>query len=574
MNLHTTFLRLTAVLLLLCSTIKSVGQESSWEYVLSNPVLGATEIEAVTAWNNHVVVGGTMKSTWATCRVPGLWVFDTLGQLVIHRSLPTAGKEGWPHTYGRISHLAPDPDGHLLRAVGFSSPAHDVGPTFAIAYEIDTDFELVRIHEFDNSRGQNWFDIEVHLPFIIFKDHNVLQVWNISLDSLGEVNLPSSLGRTYKLAVIPEGLLVRAQQSPHLVTAYSYEGDTLWQAGMPFFDDYAVLGSRLVTLCPNHILRSYELDPLTLLKEIPLDGVDDVQMHSNDGETVIIHKLRAGERTQFVQLDGELSTVDSIQSDLVGEHNLSTHFRNGVYFIAGHYYDKRVTSRYTLEGIIPFLRYRKASSPAIARPSIAVTNVSIHEVPRPDSCVTFIGGATCVFPAQSIGYEMTVKNTGLDTIRNFTYYSELVSFYCPEWREKGFSVPIRINPGEEYTFSDSLTLQQLALPFTIDFHLAAPNQKLHTDDYRYTVSDISTPVVETTSAPFRIYPNPTTSLLLIETDVLTPPVAVRIFSVEGHPVLAGDIEDGQIDVSGLPAGLYMLIISGGGQSFASRFAKL
>jgi hypothetical protein len=77
-----------------------------------------------------------------------------------------------------------------------------------------------------------------------------------------------------------------------------------------------------------------------------------------------------------------------------------------------------------------------------------------------------------------------------------------------------------------------------------------------------------------TAGTFEVYPNPTNSILFVETRRATslPAETYHITNLMGQTVLSGNIiaENQQIDVSALPQGMYFITFAGETQKFVVR----
>ncbi|MBE9485217.1 MAG: T9SS type A sorting domain-containing protein, partial [Bacteroidetes bacterium] len=67
----------------------------------------------------------------------------------------------------------------------------------------------------------------------------------------------------------------------------------------------------------------------------------------------------------------------------------------------------------------------------------------------------------------------------------------------------------------------------------------------------------------------KIYPNPSSTMLNLELQHLNSPALVSIYDLQGRVMATNNIPPGtgtlQMDVSGLPAGIYLLVLSTGFQ---------
>ena len=78
---------------------------------------------------------------------------------------------------------------------------------------------------------------------------------------------------------------------------------------------------------------------------------------------------------------------------------------------------------------------------------------------------------------------------------------------------------------------------------------------------------------EPTAIPFAIYPNPTDGILTIHhSEFNIPHSSFRITNLMGQTVLTGSLtaETQQIDVSGLPQGMYFISVGEGTRKFVVR----
>jgi hypothetical protein len=85
--------------------------------------------------------------------------------------------------------------------------------------------------------------------------------------------------------------------------------------------------------------------------------------------------------------------------------------------------------------------------------------------------------------------------------------------------------------------------------------------------------DLVTGVVELDDEGIEIYPNPVVDMLLISG--LTNPVIGGIYNIHGQLLLRAPIEgtSGEIDLSDLPAGVYMIMFEMGQETVVKRFLK-
>ena len=94
-----------------------------------------------------------------------------------------------------------------------------------------------------------------------------------------------------------------------------------------------------------------------------------------------------------------------------------------------------------------------------------------------------------------------------------------------------------------------------------------------TEDYSLTISGGSL-TLAARPAHLSIYPNPTTDRLTLSLPGGAQPVSVLVLDVRGAQVPAARYEgDGQLNVSTLAAGFYLLRVSDGTQTYTERFTK-
>ena len=88
-------------------------------------------------------------------------------------------------------------------------------------------------------------------------------------------------------------------------------------------------------------------------------------------------------------------------------------------------------------------------------------------------------------------------------------------------------------------------------------------------DRRLDISSEVEAVVEHGSSDWIIYPNPTNGVLFVRTHAVRPYEEYRISNIVGQTLLQGRITDEtqQIDVSGLPTGMYFVTVDGETQKF-------
>jgi hypothetical protein len=89
--------------------------------------------------------------------------------------------------------------------------------------------------------------------------------------------------------------------------------------------------------------------------------------------------------------------------------------------------------------------------------------------------------------------------------------------------------------------------------------------------YRFNYrQNITTGIEPDASSPIAVYPNPTDGKLTIETHLIN--YTAHIYSVNGN--LVGNFADaGEIDISGLTAGMYILLIESPGQNYWEKIIK-
>jgi hypothetical protein len=111
----------------------------------------------------------------------------------------------------------------------------------------------------------------------------------------------------------------------------------------------------------------------------------------------------------------------------------------------------------------------------------------------------------------------------------------------------------------------------MRIPFSgsgaVTFHIIE-----NTEEREVTV-DLVTGVVELDDEGIEIYPNPVVDMLLISG--LTNPVIGGIYNIHGQLLLRAPIEgtSGEIDLSDLPAGVYMIMFEMGQETVVKRFLK-
>jgi hypothetical protein len=78
--------------------------------------------------------------------------------------------------------------------------------------------------------------------------------------------------------------------------------------------------------------------------------------------------------------------------------------------------------------------------------------------------------------------------------------------------------------------------------------------------------------VENASTSFRIYPNPSSDRIRIESQ-MSGLIHFSIFSIDGRSLMDGRIENDEIDISYLSNGEYILMLEGGGKWYQHKFLK-
>ena len=96
---------------------------------------------------------------------------------------------------------------------------------------------------------------------------------------------------------------------------------------------------------------------------------------------------------------------------------------------------------------------------------------------------------------------------------------------------------------------------------------------MNRDDCDAIYANLHNGLDEPTGIPFAIYPNPTHNVLVVETQCLaSQPNEYRITNLMGQTLLTGTLtsETQQIDVSGLPQGMYFITVGEGTRKFVVR----
>ena len=96
---------------------------------------------------------------------------------------------------------------------------------------------------------------------------------------------------------------------------------------------------------------------------------------------------------------------------------------------------------------------------------------------------------------------------------------------------------------------------------------------MNRDDCDAIYANLHNGLDEPTGIPFAIYPNPTHNVLVVETQCLaSQPNEYRITNLMGQTLMTGTIaaETQQIDVSGLPQGMYFITVGEGTRKFVVR----
>jgi len=178
------------------------------------------------------------------------------------------------------------------------------------------------------------------------------------------------------------------------------------------------------------------------------------------------------------------------------------------------------------------------------------------------------------------GLQVVIQNFGTVPISyceiNARYYTPCESFWCNiYWTHyRGYAFP-PIMPGETYTLSlPDLYLDSLRSNAVFELYTTSPNHKIDKDgsnneyhrDFLTSVSSVQNQL------PFIIFPTLATDIIHIESDEITnwQKASIKIITTDGQQI---DAKAPQIDVSSLPAGMYILHCEYDGLSGSQRFVK-
>ncbi|RLD76160.1 MAG: hypothetical protein DRJ15_15855 [Bacteroidetes bacterium] len=104
----------------------------------------------------------------------------------------------------------------------------------------------------------------------------------------------------------------------------------------------------------------------------------------------------------------------------------------------------------------------------------------------------------------------------------------------------------------------------MTLRFRSDPATTAPGWTALVESFLISIEEGREPDID-----MKIYPNPASTMLNLELQHLNSPALVRIYDLQGRMMATNNIPPGtgtmQMDVSGLPAGIYLLVLSTGSQ---------
>ena len=163
--------------------------------------------------------------------------------------------------------------------------------------------------------------------------------------------------------------------------------------------------------------------------------------------------------------------------------------------------------------------------------------------------------------AADYGWDYSDKKWEEEYLDIYTYNSSIVcnALYCPYYL--GVTYPIEhsnlLTDLKEYKWDSGLN-----------------DYKLLSHEHYYTSEFQSTNIKAVEQLSIRIYPNPANDVLRIKTINEFQPTALFIYDINGSlRIFQNGVSDNNINVSGLPAGVYILSLQSKNQIYNAQFVK-
>ncbi len=544
------------LVLVLMSSILSIwtfsyAQNSTWEFAFSDTEYDGSIINDILVVEDRVWLAGAKDR----CHTPGIWLFDTSGQMLEYIDLTLELDTGFLYGYGKVMELQYDSLRNLIMAMGQVAPADDVGAFTAALYTLTVDGDIKSSFDFTEISNESDQSVGFWQQGYVVAELNQVFVMDSLYQLIDSVTLPIDPFSSYIAEYASDTFFVLRE---HSITSYNSSGDTINQENNDAFDQFVLLESTLVAIDIDQMLRTFQKNDLSRIDSMSLSEFTRVGISATSSGELQLIGYNGEAPVEIIILDEQLTLIEHIQSELSNEQDITAFSDEETYYLAGTYYQRLSQYGNVTNGVIPFTRKQRIDTPTpINRPSLEIIDVVWLEDVIADEPAT---------------YHVIIHNTGDQVIQQFGYHtSSTGSSNCGLGNWYGEISGVDIAPGDTFTYEDSLIFNYMVLD-SIRFYVVGPNHLLHTDTNFVTVHDFTTPTFDVKMETTNVFPNPATQRIYIKSPMT--PTEAMIVNHLGQVIQTQVDVDNFIDVSALNPGLYYLLLDSPEGKYRSKFIKL
>lgn len=169
-------------------------------------------------------------------------------------------------------------------------------------------------------------------------------------------------------------------------------------------------------------------------------------------------------------------------------------------------------------------------------------------------------------------FSIRVRNNGTSTINSFALSSPNLPIFYSDYSYIRLHFDETIEPGETFTYSDSIYLYQP--PSQISIKVTGVNYGYdgNNSNDQYVADIVSLSSMNITKFDLNIYPNPSSEILNLEGDIDTKST-ILIYNINGQIVNYERLSFDKLDISKLPIGVYNLVVTKGASYNYIPFTK-
>jgi len=349
------------------------------------------------------------------------------------------------------------------------------------------------------------------------------------------------------------GFLVRISPQGNIV-------DTLeiWAA-----DDFAVNTDRIVLLYDDYSVQSVN-EEFELIDEVQLDPLSGNYGVMNDGNGFAVYDDQS-----FTYLNADLDVLNSVEVSFVSDFDPvkislgsdfcvivgANFFYSGGFFTSPYYHSVLYTISRSGDGL--------PHGPDLEITAVEEWNISLDS---PEEVIVYYQGSVMVTVRNSgdVGMEgfYLTHNNGIGSC-----VPDIGKIYYDIQLDPGEETTVFFNPIDSWFFSEE-GVTNFDICVSVSCQGAVIDRNEPNDegclDYTVGIDDL----VGSTTAFVKLYPNPTSEILNIETDAIW--TGFRIHDISGKLVKHGRINRNYLNVSDLEKGMYIIDFYNDKEVFASK----